>query len=223
MTLSTTTIDRIVANVLSQLSTPDEPVHEVSPSPEEARQPPQHQLSNNVITAEQLESIPAGQTVFVPTKAIITPAAVDVVRERKLTIERTSHSPESQQSKATNQAATSNHLSIAIVRHTENVQQAIAELGDVNKELVSCPDDAAKFAISELCRTGAGTVLIFAEQTHRAACLTNRNSKAKAVVANDSGEVKKIRKQLRANVWCIDPTNRSYFELKNLLKVICSK
>ncbi len=222
MTLSTDTIDQIVANVLSQLSSPGEAVSDVSAPPQSVEKDSRHRLAGSVVTADQLENLEAGRVVLVGEKAIITPAAGDVVRERKLVIERTSGSFGLQKTVDTNPRRINSKLSVAIVRHTDNVQQAIDELGELNRELVSCPDDAAKFAISELCRDGAETVLIFAEQTHRAACLANRNSKAKAVVVKDSGEVKTVLKQLRANVWCIDPTDRSYFELKNLLKVIRS-
>ena len=37
---------------------------------------------------------------------------------------------------------------------------------------------------------------------------------------NDAGEVRTIKQQLRANVWCIDPTGRTWFELRNLLRSI---
>lgn len=229
MTLSTNTIDRIVANVLSQLS-PDASGAAVVPAektlPTKPVQPTvvqtavsQTSLTETVVTADLLEKMTNGQVVAVSQKAIITPAANDLIRERKLIIERGNHVAKS---KTPTTPGESSILSVAIVHHSAEVMQAIAELGEFNKELLSCPDDAAKFAISELCRTGAKDVFIFAEQTHRAACLSNRNNKAKAVVVRDSGDVKNIRKQLRANVWCVDPTNRSYFELKNLIKTIRS-
>jgi hypothetical protein len=229
MTLSTNTIDRIVANVLSQLS-PDASDAAVVPVEKTLPTKPVQQsvvlktasqtsLTETVITADLLEKMTTGQVVAVSQKAIITPAANDLIRERRLVLGRTNQTAKS---KTQSTSDTNSILSIAIVHYTAEVQQAIAELGEFNKELLSCPDDAAKYAISELCRTGANDVFIFAEQTHRAACLTNRNSKAKAVVVQDSGDVKIVRKQLRANVWCIDPSGRSYFELKNLIKTIRS-
>ena len=63
-------------------------------------------------------------------------------------------------------------------------------------------------------------VIIFAEQTHRAACLANRHERVKAVAIQSAQEVKQIRRQLRANVWCLDPGARSFFELKTLLQQI---
>jgi hypothetical protein len=62
--------------------------------------------------------------------------------------------------------------------------------------------------------------VILAEQTHRAACLANRHERVKAVAVRDAGEMRAIRKQLRANTWCIDPSGRSWFELRSRLKSI---
>ena len=217
MNLNPTTIDRIVANVLSQLSpsennTSSKVVNGENPVPDSVTR-----LSEAVITAELLQPIQS-DSIEVSTTAIITPAAFDLIRERRLKIGKAKVSSNSTNS--TNKDVSAKKLSIAIVRHTEAVDRALEDLDPHNQELVSCPDDAAKFAISEICRGEAATVLIFAEQLHRAACLANRNTKVKAVIVHDQGDVAAIRKQLRANVWCLDPTDRSYFELRNVLKAI---
>lgn len=220
MTVSTTTIDRIVANVLSQLSPQVQRTESVVSQTLPTQTVQSFQISESVITADLLEKVQIGQAIQIPSKSIVTPAANDVIRDRQLTIHR-SNTAKTKTSESGKQSSSSNSkLSIAIVRHTEAVRVAISELGEFSEELLSCPDDAAKFAISEICRSGVGSVLIFAEQTHRAACFANRNEKVKAVVVRDTGDVKAVRKQLRANVWCLDPTDRSYFELKNVLRAI---
>jgi hypothetical protein len=55
---------------------------------------------------------------------------------------------------------------------------------------------------------------------HRAACLANRNAAVKAVAVRDASDVRQVRKQLRANVWCVDPENKRWFELRNLMRAI---
>lgn len=221
MNYSSETIDKIVQNVLKQLNTHDRLVEKEATVKAVSPTRVQHRIIESVITADILEPLRTGELVYVSKKAIITPAANDLIRERNLIIERTQ--PEQTTHPTRSQKSTGARLKISagIVRHTQGVQQSLAELGEINTELLSCPDDAAKYAISELCRTGVETVMIFAEQTYRAACLANRNSIVKAVAINHPGDVKIVRKQIRANVWCIDPTNCSYFELKNLLKSIC--
>lgn len=222
MSLSTTTIDRIVANVLNQLSTGEKDAAQVAvKESSDISQEPAASLSEAVITAELLTPFAPDEVVQLLPKAIITPAANDLIREKNLRIVR-GDVAKGQMTSRQQKTFQTTKTSVAIVRHTPAMQQAIDELGELQKELLSCPDDAAKFAISEVCRSGATTVLLFAEQTHRAACLANRNDRIKAVAVKDATDVKEVRKQLRANVWCIDPTDRSYFEIKNLLKVIRS-
>ncbi|MEW4488249.1 hypothetical protein AB1L42_09225 [Thalassoglobus sp. JC818] len=244
MNLSAEAIDRIVANVLNQFSTPKAaqiastkptgissaesrpnapPAEPVAPESEPSRS--EVQISDSVITAETLHRIPDGSQVIVKPRAIITPAADDIVRQAKLMIERrlesqTAASTQSSSGKAPSASNSTSTLGAAIVRHSSALDSALEELKLKSRELVSCPDDAAKQAISEISRNGVNTMLIFAEQQHRAACLANRNERVKAVVVRDASDVQQIRKQLRANVWCLDPTDRSYYELKNVLKMI---
>ena len=92
--------------------------------------------------------------------------------------------------------------------------------GAWRRELLGCPDDAAKLAISAIARGETNTAVILAAQTHRAACLANRNEAVKAVAIRDAADVPVVRKQLRANVWCGDPSGRSWFELRNLMRAI---
>ena len=221
MGVSPNTIDRIVANVLSQLNANNQqaPV-EKTETGIASNKVDKVQIFTSVITADLLERIESGSVVQVAEKAIITPAAADVIRELKLTVNRGSQQSPDAKAIETTQRVEKSGLSVAIVRHTAAVKQALDEIGTFKKELLGCPDDAAKFAISEVCRGSAGTVLIFAEQTYRATCLANRNSRVKAVAVGDPGDVKTVRKQLRANVWCLDPGDRSYFELRNVLKAI---
>ncbi len=108
---------------------------------------------------------------------------------------------------------------LIVVRNSKPLEQLWSELtGTWRRELVGCPDDAAKLAIAEVSRGGASQVLIVADQSHRAACLANRNDKVKAVAIRDAGDVRLIRRQLRANTWCLDAQGKTYFELKNILR-----
>lgn len=217
MPVSNATIDRIVANVLNQLSPPDAPV---APAPQ-PESPANLTLTERVITAETLDSIPAGATVAVGAQSILTPSANDLIRERGLEIIRTQNTAATDSATSSVSETTSPAMAAYIVRHTDPLHRALQDqLGNAAQELLGCPDEAAQLAISAICRGEVTTVLIFAEQTHRAACFANRNEAVKAVVVRDIGDVKSVRKQLRVNVWCIDPTNRSYFELRNLFREI---
>jgi len=232
MSLSAKTIDRIVENVLNQIGakgtastvpppfSPPRPVSQTAPIS-------QVSLPAAVVTAELIQAVPESSLVAVRPRAIITPAAWDAIRQRDIRLERgiaestASHSANSHSSASvTAQSDVSTPLLI-IVHRTPAVRQLEAQLdGNWKREMKGCPDDAAKLAISELSRGAVPGVVIMAEQSHRAACLSNRHEQVKAVAIHDAGEVKIIRKQLRANVWCINPQNRSYFELRNLIQQI---
>src|SRR5690606_12225821 len=110
---------------------------------------------------------------------------------------------------------------LIVVHSTDAVERVWEDIRNSwRRELLGCPDDAATQAISAICRGETSTVAILATQTHRAACLANRNEQVKAVAIRDAGDVRTIRKQLRTNVWCLDPTGRSWFELRTLLRAI---
>lgn len=223
MNVDTTTIDRIVANVLGQLGAPG--IGATVPASPPAKADKQHaaakatqRISDRVITADTLDAVPCDAAVSVPEKAIITPAARDVAKERNIHLVRDVVGDSGTGTSLTPRSST---FSAYIIRHTETLTKVLEDqLPNSRRELLGCPDDAAKLAISDICRGDAAMVLIFAEQAHRAACLANRNEKVKAVIVRDIGDVKHVLKQLRANVWCVDPDGLSYFELRNLLREI---
>ena len=244
MSVDASTIDRIVANVLQQLSATDgaAPASSRSSTPNASSfsRDPQGSapatrriaLNDRVITAELLaESVNGAAIVAIAPKAILTPSARDFIKERGLRIDRAAPPPKSATASATQgtgdaaeiaQPSTLNSQPLLIVvRNTDAVTKLWTDLQATwSRELLGCPDDAASLAIREVSRGAVQTVVILAEQTHRAVCLANRSTAVKAVTIRDAGEIAVVRRQLRANVWCIDPTARSWFELRNLLSAI---
>jgi hypothetical protein len=225
MTVSADTIDRIVANVMSQLRSSGDGEARPAPQLPPASSPKIVTIPETVVTAEILETIASGSTVSVGPKAIVTPAGWDTVKARRLKIQRGANRESGRiagQSVET-APASGNGLPplLIVVRSTPNVDQLWTDLsGRWNRELLGCPDDAARLAISAICRGETLTVVILAEQVHRAACLSNRNDNVKGAAVTGPGDIKAVRKQLRANVWCVDPGQRSYFELKNIFREI---
>jgi len=241
MSLSTEAIDRIVANVLNQIGTgasvdaaqsavkairnTSADVGQTTATPVNAT-PAAVSLPGAVITAENINRVPVHSAVIVQPRAIVTPAAWDALRDRRIHLQRgtvgttegLSSGDEGQ--KVTPVTINSDLLPLLLIVHNtpaaEQLWQGLSE--SWRREWSGCPDDAAKLAIGEICRGAAPYVVIFAEQRHRAACLANRHEQVKAVVVQSAGEVKEIRKTLRANVWCVNPAGRSWFELKNLIQ-----
>jgi hypothetical protein len=218
MTVDSSLVDRIVHGVLRQLQGP--PVAE-KPAPAPATPTPaavpksvggDHKLAQSVITAGLIEEqVPrTASAVLVSPRAIITPAALDVVRARKLTIRRESAAGSQQQAKNVSP------LLAIVVRNTPVVER-LSKQRAWRRELLGCPDDAAKAAISSITRGDASAVVIFAAQNHRAACFVNRNASVKAAAVHSFDALRGALDQLRLNVLCIDPTGLSDFEITRMV------
>lgn len=228
MNLDSATIDRIVAGVLDQLAGGGDgaPADFTAETRRHGGSAESVALKESVVTAEVLLGHVSGTSqVVVSERGIITPAAWDAARERGVEIVRASVASTSSEARSserhTSEATTSSLPQLIVVKHTDAVDRLWEDLrGHWRRELLGCPDEAAALATSAICRGETSTVAILATQPHRAACLANRNETIKAVAIQDVGDVRSIRKQLRANVWCLDPSGRSWFELRNLLRSI---
>lgn len=224
-----TLIDSIVAGVLARLQGPSAPNTVTSgghpPSGNETTTPTvtrgadAHRspvvLTERVITEAVLESTlnDAKAVRFMP-KAVLTPSARDYLRVQGIEWAYSRPTAAGRQSPEQSGA-------VLVVRSTPALERVLGStLPGVRKELLSCPDDAARLAIAEISRGGLTNALILAAQTHRAACLANRHESVKAVAIRDAAEIAVVRSQLRANVWCLDPTGRGDFELRNIMKAI---
>jgi hypothetical protein len=194
-------------------------------------------LRANVVTADVLLSaVTGGSRIVVSDQAIITPAAWDAAREHAIEIAR--QSPRATPRGYTSAGDESSNQReqtvgpdgarqvglgplLIVVKSTDAVARLRDDLrGRWRRELLGWVDDAAALAVSAICRGETATVVVFAEQTHRAACLVNRNERVKGVAIADARDVRAVRMQLRANVWCVDPAGRSWFELRNVLRTI---
>lgn len=221
-------IDQIVNGVLKQLGTVEGDAAPASTTAVEKRSSRQGtiELAEPVITAEVVaDRIGGAGVVSIPTKSIITPAAWDVIRELGIEVQRPGRAGDVRSKAAVNEGSgafkSASCRLLIVVRNTEAVDRIWLDLqSSWRRELLGCSDDAAKLAIGEITRGETTSVVILAEQSHRAACLANRHEKVKAAAIRDAADVKVIAKQLKCNVWCLDPTGRSWFELRNVFRAI---
>ena len=224
--LDSTAVDQIVANVLRQLSAAGTPAAKGSDKGQGtsakaawpsaiSHQPLAIHLSDRIITGDLLAEKAQGATqIVVPDKAILTPTAHDFLKVSKAQLIRASAAGTKVGAAKTDTGITS--WKLITVTSTPAVARLTGELGaGWSREILGCPDDAAALAISAICRGESGGVVILAKQHFRAACRANRNDKVRAVPVTSPAEVHAAREQLRLNVIAIDPTHRSYFELKN--------
>lgn len=222
--LDSTAVDQIVANVLRQLSAVGGDLREARGERRETKAIADSPLSSlvstltdRIITGDLLTEKATGATqIIIPDKAILTPTAYDFLKASKAQLIRSSAAGAKTGTAKTDSAITS--WKLVTVTSTPAVARFSGELGaGWSKEILGCPDDAASLAISTICRGESGGVVILSKQHFRAACRANRNDKIQAIPVSDPAGVKSAREQLRLNVIAIDPTGRSYFELKNTI------
>lgn len=222
--LDSAAVDQIVANVLKQLSASSGGVRTPAISlprnttdsrlPLTTDQPSTATLTERVITGDILAEKAQGATqVIIPEKAILTPTANDFLKVNHVQIIRSAGTV-----KARSGDVSLSTWKLITVTSTPASLRLSGELTTGwSREILGCPDDAASLAISAICRGESGGVVILSQQHFRAACRANRNDKVRAVPVSCPADVITARKQLRLNVIAIDPTNRSYYELKNIL------
>lgn len=229
--LDTAAVDQIVANVLKQLgaggggssngsgstavvATPTAPRGTADSRLPLAKASVVVTLSERIITGDLLAEKATGATqIIIPVKAILTPTAHDFLKTSRAQVVRGNGAAVVKSGEVK-----SSTWKWITVTSTPAVARLSDELGaGWSREVLGCPDDAASLAISAICRGEASGVVIVSKQHFRAACRANRNEKVRAVPVSSPAEVKAAREQLRLNVIAIDPTSRSYFELKNIL------
>ena len=225
-------IDRIVHGVLSQLgqsaavaaspqlasaasSVPDKSTGKPSLPATPALNNADLTLSERIITGDLLlAQVQSGQKVIIGTKALLTPSAWDVIRAKRLVVQRAVPvAPASN--------ANSSRQGVFVVRKTPAVEKLVHELpSGWTASLANTTEESGRSAISAICRGEFPCIVIFTAEPHLAALVANRNEKIRAVAVADASTLKAVRQQLTPNVICVDPTGKSYFELKTLFQAV---
>jgi len=207
-------IDHIVDEVLRRLGTAAETVRANGADHQTARTI----LTDRVVTADVLQEKTNGAAaiVVVGQKTVVTPSAWDLARSRNLTIQRENVAKSGNEHAS--DAAASESVRLIVVNSTSAVDRVLGESRNA-ATTTDCPDDAAEMA-AEAVRERKGPVAVFAAWSHRVAMLANRHDKVRAAVIESASQVRPVAKQMRPNVWCVDPRPLSYFELRNLIAAV---
>jgi hypothetical protein len=216
-------IDRIVAGVLGQLASPSggasSPPERIERRSIETSPDKTLEIAEEVVTAAYLENrgIISGPIAFA-AKSVLTPSAREFLANRKIAWTRSSRS---------GSAATTgrgNWLTV-IVRSTPAVAAAFDLItkdsdGAWSREFLGCHREAAARGVGALCRGECDGVVVFTGKPESVACRANRNPQVRAAAVATVGQVKGVRAVMGANLFAVDPRERSMFELRNLLKEI---
>lgn len=217
-------IDRIVAGVLEQLRSPADaasrpvsPAKSATPSSPPART---LEIRDGVITGMLLEArgIISGPLVF-GAKSVLTPSALDFLATRKLDWSRADSS---------DAVAGPRGKWLAIVTRSTPAVAAALDLTakdggtEWKRELTGCHREAAGRAVSALCRGECDAVVIFTGKPEAAVCRANRNPNVRGAAVLTVSRLKSLKEQMGANLFAIDPAERTAFELRNLLRELGS-
>ena len=215
MTAAEEQIDRIVREVLRRLQSGPTAAGGTSTLEKQSIGNELH-LSLPVISVARLEGKLAGvKRVVISPKAVITPAAKDLLREQKIELAR---------GEVSNQQASNNQLTLAI-----GVAETPYEASALSRELKT-----ENQPIEELARTGLASVteelseqvarggrlgLLLTSNVAAAACLANRTRSVRAAEARCATSTKEAVKGLGVNLLVVNPVGKSTFELKRMIQV----
>ncbi len=232
MNFSALDIDRIVAQVMEELRPEPAPgpsaakIHlppaspvgsapKVAPTPQKpAARPEAVVFTEAVITGSLLEGrVGESRSVRFAPHAVLTPTARDFLRIKQIEWSR----------EAGNAVTASSAQWQAIVSKSfPPVLSAIEALKTAGEgwelRLSGTSMEAARQAVSAIARAEATGIAVFAEDPDVVACLANRNSRVRAAVVHNTEALASLRRILGPNVLAISPANKSFFELRNLLK-----
>lgn len=247
MQFDAATIERMVQDVLNQLqpassksAIPDSPAKLLSVptqslanittpaaagvAPIQVKQPaspPRVVLQDRVITADLLrENAKPASQIVIGVKSLITPAAQDFLKLNRITWERGTSSPTAPTAAPVNWRILGSSVSEAAKKAVAAVCQ---QRPQIKFELVGTATEAAKSAVAAISRGEVPGVIILASATNVVACKVNRNQAIRAAIISDLKSWNAAETTLYPNIACIDPADRSYMELQNILNRITSK
>jgi hypothetical protein len=212
MNFTPETVELIVQRVLEHLGTPA-PGAPAADAPASAA-PQGFRISAQVVTQALLaESVNGSTTVRIGPKAIVTPSALDFVRQRGIEIVRES---------AVAIAKTAVRRQVIVTTSHSNIAPAVESLKQYgivcDLRISGRPAEAAAQAISAVCRGDAEKVVVFTAEPELVACLANRNERIRAAAIGDAAALERTQRELKPNVLSLDPSNKSVHELRTLLK-----
>jgi hypothetical protein len=97
------------------------------------------------------------------------------------------------------------------------VRQSLSEW---KTELLGTPQEAAEQAVRAICTGEANGVLALCRAAPIVACLANRNAKVRSAVLHSAKDLPELVAQLDPNVLVIDPAQKSFMELRNVVRAV---
>ena len=170
-------------------------------------------ISARVITLADLEGRLEGiKELIAPARAVITPAARDLLRQKKIDVGYALPAKTSSKPRLT--------LVVGVAEtkyDARSLTQAIAREGTTVERLAQTGLVQAVREISEEATKGGKLGLLLTCETAAALCLANRRPGMRAVAAAGVAATSRIVRSVGANVLVIDPIGRGAFEMQRIV------
>jgi ribose 5-phosphate isomerase RpiB len=210
-------IDRIVSEVLSRLghAPADEAV--AGQGSTTASAVGELQLTEQVVSVAALSGRLNGiQRIVVPARAVITPSARDLLREKNISLVRALKT-------AASVAATSIVLAhIGSKLESENLGKALAKRGLTVRPLAAHDLGPAVIEIAAAVSGGGAIGVLLVDNAAAAVCVANRNRGVRAAIASNRGDVNDAIRSVGANVLVVDPRRRGQLELQRIIETFAA-
>lgn len=201
-------IERLVREVLAQLAPAAAPPTTTAPP-----STTELWLEQPVLSVGDIERRLKGvQTVVVAPRTIITPAAKDLLRERRIPVRRTT----TQQAKP---AVASTTLLLGVAEAKFDPALLIDYAARRGLRIDQIARTGLKTVVAELAdevAKGGRRAWLLTESTHQAVCLANRTSGVWAAPANHRGELQSAQQAIQVNFLITSPQQVNWLQLAQL-------
>ncbi len=164
-----------------------------------------------VSTSTLADRLAGVRKLVVTKKAVITPAARDLLKQHKITISRGAESARGGKPGLVVAVADTQSDPAALIRLVAPQTSGVERLAKTG--VVTVVSELAD-AVTKDGRLG----LLLSGQPHVACCLANRLPGVRAAVARDRDEVLQAVDSLGLNLLVVDPARRSLFQLGQMVK-----
>ena len=211
-------IERIVRKIIQRLEVPQsagdgagtETRMPPEPKPDNSRLP----LSGRVVTLASLDGRLAGvRQVIVAKGTVVTPAARDELRKKKIKLEFSDNNHRANVS--------AGGILVGVVEGSYDAAAVVgaisAEAGQVQRIDGSCWIEVTREMTETITRETKCGVLVTCRAT-AAVCLANRGPTIRAALGVGRASVKDAVETIGANLLVVDPTSNSLYELRGMVR-----
>jgi hypothetical protein len=174
-------------------------------------------VADAVVSAAALVGrLDAVRRLLVRPKAIITPAARDLLRERKIDL--------ACQAVSTTNGDARTPLAIAVANTRFNVDELMRVLRNDPIAIRSLTSRGFVEMLGEMIEDVAGGTtlgLFITDDAAAALCIANRASGVRAASAASRGDAAEVIRSIGANLLVVSPRGRTLFEMKSVVARFC--